>query len=122
MRSIAKQRHKAAVRQSFHCFYCGFPMWESSPAPLIRQYGLTPTEARSLQCTGEHLHPRSDGGSDHASNIVAACKHCNSTRHRTPNVLSPGQYQKKVQKQIGKGRWFSESLIRKVRAKEAIAV
>lgn len=30
MGNIAKQRHQAAVRQSFHCFYCELPMWEVS--------------------------------------------------------------------------------------------
>lgn len=122
MGNIAKQRHQAAVRQSFHCYYCGFPMWESSPAQLMFQYSFTSAEVRSLQCTGEHLHPRSDGGSDHASNIVAACKRCNSTRHKTPIVLNPDQYQKKVQKRISKGRWFSESITRKVKAKVASTV
>lgn len=61
MGNIAKQRHQAAVRQSFHCFYCGLPMWEASPAALMHQYSLTPAEARLLQCTGEHLKPRGNG-------------------------------------------------------------
>lgn len=122
MGNIAKKRHQAAVRQSFHCFYCGLPMWESSPAPLLHQYGLSPAEASLLQCTGEHLHPRGNGGSDQASNIVAACKHCNHTRHKTPKVLSPEQYQQKVQKRVNKGQWFPGNLTRKVKGKHAKGV
>lgn len=122
MGNIAKHRHQAAVRQSFHCFYCGLPMWESSPSPLLQQYGLSQAEARLLQCTGEHLHPKGKGGSDQASNIVAACKHCNSTRHKTPNALNPDQYQKKVQKRVSKGQWFPGGLARKVKGKRVTAV
>ena len=103
MGNIAKQRHQAAVRQYFHCFYCGLPMWEASPAALMQQYRLTPAEARLLQCTGEHLQPRGEGGSNQPANIVAACQHCNSTRHKTLKVLSPEQYQKKVRARVGKG-------------------
>ncbi|MDM5083656.1 HNH endonuclease [Aeromonas rivipollensis] len=115
MGKIAKQRHQAAIRQSFQCFYCGLPMWEASPAALIHQYRLTPVEARLLQCTGEHLQPRSEGGSDRPANIVAACRHCNGTRHKTPTVLSPEQYQKKVRARMGKGGWFPKGITSKVK-------
>ena len=120
--NIAKQRHQAAVRQSFHCFYCKLPMWESSPNQLAHQHGLSIAEASLLQCTGEHLHPRGEGGSNKANNIVAACKHCNSTRHKTPNVLSPTQYQQKVQKRVSKGQWFPGGLVSKVKGKRANGV
>ena len=120
MGNIAKQRHQAAVRQSFHCFYCGLPMWESSPAALMHQYSLTPAEARLLQCTGEHLKPRGNGGSDQPSNIVATCRHCNGTRHKTPKVLSPEQYQKKVRARVGKGAGFRKGSPARSRGTEPI--
>ncbi|WP_339009581.1 HNH endonuclease [Aeromonas popoffii] len=40
-----------------------------------------PSRSAVLQCTGEHLQPRSNGGSNQPANIVAACRHCNGTRH-----------------------------------------
>ncbi|MFM5151325.1 HNH endonuclease [Aeromonas hydrophila] len=122
MGNIAKQRHQAAVRQYFHCFYCGLPMWEASPAALMQQYRLTPAEARLLQCTREHLQPRGEGGSNQPANIVAACQHCNSTRHKTPKVLSPEQYQKKVRARVGKGGWFPKGITSKVKGSKTNGV
>lgn len=115
MTSIAKQRHQAAIRQSFRCYYCGLPMWESSPSAFIDQYRLSQSQVHLLQCTGEHLHPKGDGGTNQSHNIVAACRHCNSTRHKTPKVLNPEQYQKKVQKRIRQGGWFPNNLTNKMK-------
>ncbi|MFQ2659216.1 HNH endonuclease [Aeromonas caviae] len=122
MGNIAKHRHQAAVRQSFHCFYCGLPMWESSPTAFIKQHGLTKAEASLLQCTGEHLHPKGEGGSDKSHNIVAACKHCNQTRHKSSKIMTPTQYRQKVQKRLNKGAWFPEGVIRKAKGKRTTAV
>lgn len=33
--------------------------------------------------TLDHVKPRSKGGSNHISNLVPACHHCNSTRKNT---------------------------------------
>ncbi|MFM1684176.1 HNH endonuclease [Aeromonas salmonicida] len=122
MRSIAKQRHQAAIHQSFRCFYCGLPMWESSSTTFINRHGLTKAEASLLQCTGEHLHPKGEGGSDKSHNIVAACKHCNQTRHKSAKILTSTDYKKKVQKRLHKGAWFPESVIRKAKGKRTTAV
>ena len=118
MSNVAKKRHQAAVRQSYHCFYCGLPMWESTSSEFITHFGLSAAEARFLQCTGEHMNPRCDGGTNDASNIVAACRHCNSTRHKAAKVLKPDQYRKKVQERIRKGAWFPKSVLQKLGAQK----
>lgn len=97
-------------------------MWEASPAALMHQYLLTPAEARLLQCTGEHLQPLSNGGSNQPTNIVAACQHCNSTRHKPPKALSPEQYQKKVRARVGKGGWFPNGITSKVKGNKTKGV
>ena len=65
-------------RQGGKCFYCGLRMWlNSQKGPSL------------LRCTAEHLKARSEGGSDGPSNIVAACWHCNHTRHKCKHPLDP---------------------------------
>lgn len=73
--------------------------------------------ARRLQCTAEHLVPRSDGGRESATNIVAACAHCNHTRHRQKRPPEPPQYRAQVRRRVALGGWhhpwiFDRGLLR----------
>ncbi|SFD16161.1 HNH endonuclease [Pragia fontium] len=94
-----KLRVKAAIKQSFRCYYCNTVMWEYS----ISQ----PSKMNRLQqCTAEHLIPKSKKGRDIASNIVAACQFCNHTRHKAKKILPPDKYKEKVQRRIKQGKWY----------------
>lgn len=68
-----------------------------------------------LQCTAEHLIPRSEGGSDMPSNIVAACLHCNGTRHKRKIPPSPGRYLSLVRSRIAEGRWHPAGIVKVLR-------
>ncbi|MFA9288166.1 HNH endonuclease [Comamonas sp. SY3] len=70
MRSrVAKHRHSAFQAQKGLCFYCNQPMVSAKK------------KHHPNRCTAEHLRAKCVGGSDRASNIVAACWHCNHHRH-----------------------------------------
>ncbi len=92
--TLRKSREIAFRLQGGRCHYCGVRMDAAdSKGPL------------ALRCTAEHLIPRSDGGADRASNIVAACGHCNRTRHKRKVPPSPDVYRKQVQRRVRLGRW-----------------
>ena len=94
-RSIQRSRQFAFNSQGGKCFYCGLRMW------LNGQKGPS-----LLRCTAEHLKARSEGGSDGPSNIVAACWHCNHTRHKCKHPLDPQSYRAKVRRCLDQGAWF----------------
>lgn len=103
---IQRNRQKAYLAQSKLCYYCSQPMWEEKEKQsFITQYRLKPTIANLLQCTAEHLLARQDGGNNSLKNIVAACKYCNHTRHKSKNALSPERYKLKVQKRLSNNGW-----------------
>lgn len=52
------------MRDAFMCMYCGRDMRSCEPNEL----------------TLDHLIPRSEGGGNDATNLVTACKRCNSSR------------------------------------------
>ena len=106
-RSIALIRTLAAQQQHFRCFYCNLPMWEASPKEFASAYQLTLSQAKLLQCTAEHLNARCDGGKDSSDNIVAACKYCNHSRHKSPKPLDPEKYRKHVRRRMSHGRWLA---------------
>lgn len=56
-------RGVAANKQRNKCYYCKISFTQENPP------------------TAEHLKPRSEGGKDSFSNIVAACASCNHGRH-----------------------------------------
>ncbi|UWQ95909.1 HNH endonuclease [Rhodobacteraceae bacterium M385] len=62
---------------------------------------------KALQCTAEHLWARSDGGSNNPENIVAACRYCNTTRHKCKKPRSPESHRAHVRRRLNQGRWFS---------------
>jgi DNA-directed RNA polymerase subunit RPC12/RpoP len=64
-----------------------------------------PAGAQRLRCTAEHLLPRSDGGSDLPENIVAACAHCNHTRHKRKRPPDPKTYRADVMRRVARGGW-----------------
>ncbi|WP_279463702.1 HNH endonuclease [Aeromonas dhakensis] len=94
-----------------------------SPLPLLCSNITSPLPKLGYcSARGEHLQPRSNGGSNQTANIVAACRHCNGTRHKTPKVLSPEQYQKKVRARVGKGGWFPKGITSKVKGNKTNGV
>ncbi len=89
--SSAKAKHRLAAfeRQNGRCYYCGLPMWLKHPAELTARFRISEGDVSRLQCTAEHLLARQDGGPDTEANIVAACIHCNKTRHRKKSPPDP---------------------------------
>jgi 5-methylcytosine-specific restriction endonuclease McrA len=106
---MSNKRLKTLRVYAFHaqaglCFYCGLPMWLSSPDEL----GLRPRSSRAYQCTAEHLQARQDGGKDVADNVVAAHTRCNQGRHKRPgSAPSPDAFRALVQRRIEGGKWWS---------------
>lgn len=108
------QRHISARNAAFHlqggrCFYCTFPMWNSSPDELT-PWGLRARTVAPLRCTAEHLIAKQDGGKDMAGNIVAACSLCNQRRHKRKTPPSPEAYRAFVQKRLATGKWHCNVL------------
>lgn len=96
--SLKRFRIVAFAHQAGRCYYCGLPMWTQDPLSFARQYGITPRQAKRLQCTAEHLKARQDGGEDSFANLVAACLYCNQMRHRYKKVApTPDRYRNRVQ-------------------------
>jgi 5-methylcytosine-specific restriction endonuclease McrA len=93
--SLTSSRRKAFLSQGTLCFYCRCPMWLGNRPPG------TP---RGLQCTAEHLLPRSEGGSDDPDNIVAACRTCNPRRHRRPKPMAFEPYAVHVTRAMAKSK------------------
>lgn len=117
MRSrIKSNRHSAFVAQGRRCCYCGVLMWLQSPSELPVPLPSA-RAAKRLRCTAEHLRPRGEGGSDAATNIAAACLHCNNTRHKRRLPPSPAAYTRDVARRVAARRWhpswvFEVGLIR----------
>src|SRR5687768_7510081 len=97
-------RHQAFKRQGGRCYYCGIPMWLLSHDELPGR-SLSPAAAARLKCTAEHLVPRSEGGTNIAANIVAACAHCNWTRHKVKHLTAPDAYRCLVEQRVKRGAW-----------------
>ena len=107
MRSKVKRlRHKSALAQSYHCYYCGLPIWEREPKEFAKVHQLSLRQAMLLRCTAEHLHSRSEGGGDCAKNIVAACTYCNGQRHKRKKAPAPSTYRKTVRLKMQSGKWL----------------
>lgn len=113
-KSLARPRSIAYSRQAGCCFYCGLPMWQTSPDEFAMRHGITLGQAKALRCTGEHLEPHAEGGSSSQANIVAACWWCNSIRHRSQRVLAPDLYKKRVRRRVAAGRWHDPGVLQAV--------
>jgi 5-methylcytosine-specific restriction endonuclease McrA len=97
---LSHSRKLAFDRQDNACYYCGLPMWLGSPpGPVL------------LRCTAEHLRPRSEGGGDSPSNIVAACLHCNRTRHKRKQPPDPEHYRTEVRRRLKRGGWVPAAVL-----------
>ncbi len=107
MRSIKIRRYRtlAAQRQQYRCWYCCFPIWTSNPANFAKRHGISLRQAARFQCTAEHLLARQDGGRDEVKNLVAACLHCNRTRHKRLRPPDPDTFRIQIQAAIRRGRW-----------------
>lgn len=101
-KKIPTLRRQAFDHQHGRCWYCGVQMWLASPSELP---GVPVRSASRLQCTAEHLQARCDGGTDVASNIVAACMLCNRTRHQRKKPPPPEAYLVDVRRRVCKGGW-----------------
>jgi len=111
-KTLQRSRQHAFARQGGKCYYCGLPMWLAEPSGPQR-----------LRCTAEHLKPRSEGGGNGPSNIVAACLHCNRTRHKRKHPPEPERYRDEVQRRIKRGGWMPRNVIAwaKSRAPQPVA-
>lgn len=103
--TLVKNRSHAFNNQAGRCFYCNQPMWTNQPEKFCNQYRISLKSAQLLKCTAEHVIARQDGGSNQRNNIVAACLHCNRTRHKTKNALSFDKYKAKVIRRMDQNKW-----------------
>lgn len=101
---IQNLRLQAYQHQQGRCWYCGVQMWQRDPAELP---GIPRKNASRLRCTAEHLLAQCEGGRDKASNVVAACAHCNHTRHKRKHPPQPDLYLAEVRKRVARGRWHA---------------
>lgn len=99
---IRSLRLQAFQQQQGRCWYCGVQMWHLSPAELS---SVPARSASRLRCTAEHLTPKCEGGRDEAGNIVAACAHCNHTRHQRKKPPQPEMYLVDIRKRLSRGGW-----------------
>ena len=110
MRTISRIRVRKYAEQGGLCHYCRQPMWEAEPDRFAQINGLSKRRVEWLRSTAEHLRAQSDGGGDHADNIVAACAYCNWHRHRSSKPLAPEAYGERVRLRLVKGKWHGLSL------------
>jgi hypothetical protein len=85
-------------------------MWENKQKEFARKHDITQNYAARFQCTAEHLFARCDGGSNQESNIVAACRFCNSTRHKCKKPPTPEKYKSHICKRLKMGKWHPRRL------------
>lgn len=111
MKSLKKITCEKFALQAGLCFYCGQPMWLHDLDSFANEHGISKARAGCLQATAEHLLARCDGGSDVRDNLVAACRFCNSRRHRTRHALQPTRYRMRARSQLAKGAWHGLRLV-----------
>ena len=111
-KSITRIRARAYFRQKRCCYYCRCPMWLDDFLGFCSRNRLVPGLARALRCTAEHVIARQDGGTNHPSNIVAACLRCNAGRHARKLPLPADDFMHHVRRRIEKGKWHSFDVLR----------
>jgi len=109
--SISKKRKAAFISQGGRCWYCCAPMWEGTCKDFCLTFSVTRGAAKHLQCTAEHLHARCEGGSNATANIVAACWHCNSRRHRSKHPKTAPDFKRVVSERTQAGRWHVREIL-----------
>jgi hypothetical protein len=80
-------------------------MWHDSLSEFAARFGIPERLAPRFQCTAEHLTARQDGGTHRATNIAAACRHCNLQRHRQKVPMAAEAFRAHVQKRVAQGKW-----------------
>ncbi len=105
MGNLCVIRARKMRRQKGLCYYCGTPMWSDDPEEFRKLYRLQQRTLFRYQCTAEHLIARQDGGGNGSGNIVAACYHCNQTRHNSKRVQSAEKYRIRVRRRVSTGTW-----------------
>jgi HNH endonuclease len=108
--SLARLRFRAFSAQNARCYYCNLPMWLGSGASAFSaSFGMLGRCGQQFRCTAEHLHARGEGGKDRIGNVVAACSHCNLTRHRRKRPPSPERW-RVIQRRRASRRWLQATL------------
>ena len=110
-KSLKNPRSQAFHAQHGRCYYCNQPMWTKTPLELVSRFRINQSQAKLLQCTGEHLVSHSEGGASGNGNIVAACRYCNQNRHRRKKVPTPENYRKYVRQRLSKSKWHGILLV-----------
>ncbi|RSV20368.1 restriction endonuclease [Sphingomonas sp. ABOLG] len=105
MTDLRRLKRRAFESQAGRCFYCEQPMWLADAATFAQRHNLSAESARHLQVTAEHVIARSCGGRDESSNIVAACRYCNTRRHRAKDALQADAYLTRVRRRLAHGKW-----------------
>ena len=109
---LASHRKSAFDRQAGRCYYCGYRMWLKRPEELAALAPLSNRTAAHLQCTAEHLIARCDGGSESATNIVAACRFCNQLRHQRKTPIDPSRFRSHVGDRLARRAWHTSAIWR----------
>ncbi|WP_366929747.1 HNH endonuclease [uncultured Thiodictyon sp.] len=87
-------------------------MWLENPGAFAARHGIGKDLAVRLQCTGEHLVARQDGGDSSRTNIVAACLFCNATRHQIRQAPSADEYRQLVARGVQRRKWHPPEILR----------
>lgn len=106
-KKLSRSRSAAFTRQAGRCFYCGSAMWLGDLSTFCQAHKLRPKQAKVLQCTGEHLLAKQDGGTESPDNIAAACALCNHRRHKRKSPPAPDAYASFVRKRIARHAWHA---------------
>jgi hypothetical protein len=69
--TLTRFRKSAYNAQHGRCYYCGKPMWLHDVEAFAKTHKYTLAQAMWLKCTAEHLHARTDGGTDSAENAYS---------------------------------------------------
>lgn len=110
MGKLSNIRRTKMLAQGGRCYYCDLPMWDPEMDPAVPEICQAPPLRKYLRCTAEHLHPRSDGGADAPTNIVAACWYCNTRRHHRKEPPSPDAHRARVRERMANGKWLAAHL------------
>lgn len=92
MTTLTRIASRLAEAQNWRCCYCGFVMLSRLTSPgeygaLIARGGRRAARRRAgmmRAVTCDHIVSRSEGGTDAADNLVAACRWCNEFRGNRP--------------------------------------
>lgn len=87
-KSLAQKRLELAIKQAWRCFYCRKVMVSPGFFYPLDGGSLSKKNLRRRRCTVDHLVPRSMGGTDALTNLVAACCKCNSDKGSNPMVAA----------------------------------